>query len=264
MAAQTPYFSIIVPLFDCASYVQDLIWNIQAQTFTDFECILVDDQSTDETYSKAMLLAQDSRFRVLRTSHKKTRKDPAIPRNIGLSESIGKYICFLDADDRWLSNHLKSLYSATIKDDQIKYLFSSYYRNNGVTTVHRKHIFSFIPIRLQLLVYNPIPLSASCIRSSALKYYFPCHPHEDYLFWRLNLATDKSSRVHYIEQPSMVYNIDSLSVSGNKILSSLWLIQCYHFMGHRRMYSMIFFIIFCCIQLLFMFLDVINRSERLR
>lgn len=256
-----PYFSIIVPLFNCASIIERLVLNIQAQTFTDFECFLVDDQSTDGTYSKAKILTQDSRFRVLRTKHKKTRKDPSVPRNAGLSQSLGKYICFLDADDRWLSNHLELLYSATIKDDRISYLFTSYFRTNGRTTVHRKHILSFIPFRWHLLVYNPIPLSSSCLKASALKHFFPSHPHEDYLFWRMNLQNDKSAKIQYIEHPSMLYYISSLSVSGNKFLSCLWIAQCYRLMGHKRIPSILLFIVFCCIQSLFILLDNVNRSE---
>jgi len=258
----TPYFSIIVPLFNCASSIQDLILSIQAQTFTDYECILVDDQSTDDTYTKAKVLAEDFRFRVLKTSHKKTRRDPAVPRNAGLCESRGKYICFLDADDRWLSKHLQFLYNASFNEGKISYLFSSYFRTNGQTTVHRKLIFPFIPVHWHLAVYNPIPLSSSCIKLSALKYYFPSHPHEDYLFWRLNLANTKLSSIHYIEKPSMIYSINPMSVSGNKLLSCLWIIQCYSFMGHKKINRILLFVGFCFIQFIYMFLDKIKRPEK--
>ena len=93
-----PLFSIVVPAYNSAPFIKKCIESVLAQTCGDYELILVDDGSTDDTYSVCKNYAQlDSRIKVL---HKQNGGHTSA-RNKGLKESVGKYIFFLDSDD-WL------------------------------------------------------------------------------------------------------------------------------------------------------------------
>jgi len=91
-------FSIIVPVYNVAPYLRECLDSVVAQTFSNWECVCVDDGSTDG--SGAILdeySAKDSRFKVL---HKKNG-GVSSARNIGLDAATSDWIAFLDADDVW-------------------------------------------------------------------------------------------------------------------------------------------------------------------
>lgn len=90
-----PLVSVIVPTFNRSPYLQTALHSVFAQTLTDFELIVVDDGSTDET---ATLLdaIRDPRLRVVRHE---TNRGIATARNSGLAAASGKYIAWLDSDD---------------------------------------------------------------------------------------------------------------------------------------------------------------------
>lgn len=90
--------SIIVPIYNAARYIQECIDSILAQTFTDFELLLIDDGSIDLSGKICDIYAeQDSRVRVFH------RKNGGVSsaRNLGLDNAKGEYVIFMDADDYW-------------------------------------------------------------------------------------------------------------------------------------------------------------------
>ena len=93
--------SIVIPLYNKAPYVRRALDSIAAQTFTDFEAIVVDDGSTDDG---AAIIENypDRRFRLIRQGN----AGPGAARNAGVAQARGKFIAFLDADDEWLPNYL--------------------------------------------------------------------------------------------------------------------------------------------------------------
>ena len=99
--------SIVVPVYNAANYIEQTISMVQKQTFTDWELILVEDCSKDE--SKKVLKhvtekLQDSRIRVV---YKSKNEGAAKARNTGLMEATGRYLAFLDADDIWHDTKLE-------------------------------------------------------------------------------------------------------------------------------------------------------------
>lgn len=91
-----PSVSVIIPTRDYAQYLPDAIGSVQAQTLTTWECIVVDDGSTDSTPALLARFAEaDPRIRV----HRQRPTGVAAARNVGLAASRGKYVQFLDADD---------------------------------------------------------------------------------------------------------------------------------------------------------------------
>lgn len=109
-----PAISVIIPVYNMGPWLRDCLESVLAQTFTSFECILVDDGSTDDSpqicdhYAK-----KDDRFRVIH----KANGGLSSARNAGLDDAAGEYIAFVDSDDVILPDYLKVLYEALHQND---------------------------------------------------------------------------------------------------------------------------------------------------
>ena len=91
-----PKISVIMPVYNVERYLRECLDSVRAQTFTDWECICVDDGSTDA--SSAILdeyAAKDSRFRIFQREH----SNAGAVRNFGMTKATGDYLAFLDSDD---------------------------------------------------------------------------------------------------------------------------------------------------------------------
>lgn len=107
-----PTVSIITPTYNRASTLPNAIKSIQEQTYSDYEHIIVDDGSTDETESVVQSF-NDSRIRYISLG---TNQGANVARNKGIDESKGEYIAFLDSDDRF---HRKKLEICTKKLNEL-------------------------------------------------------------------------------------------------------------------------------------------------
>jgi glycosyltransferase involved in cell wall biosynthesis len=103
-----PYFSIVIPVFNKEKFVAKTIKSVLAQAFSDFEIIVVDDGSTDESEAK-ILEINDNRIRY----YSKKNEGVAVARNFGVDKATSDYVCFLDADDYWYPDFLKTMYQHT-------------------------------------------------------------------------------------------------------------------------------------------------------
>lgn len=91
--------SIIMPSYNCEKYVEQTIRSVQAQTYTNWEILFVDDCSMDDTVHKVQLmLEKDSRIKLFQN---KFNSGAAVSRNNALREAKGRWIAFLDSDDLW-------------------------------------------------------------------------------------------------------------------------------------------------------------------
>ena len=92
--------SIVVPVYNAANYIENTIEMVCRQTYKDWELILVDDASRDESAQiiESYIKNQGKRIRLIR---KKVNQGAAEARNTGIDASSGRYIAFLDADDVW-------------------------------------------------------------------------------------------------------------------------------------------------------------------
>lgn len=103
-----PYFSIIIPTFNRAHLLPKAIKSVLAQSFGDWELIVVDDGSTDTTNELVTEFAdQDARIQY----HWQENKELNGARNQGIQLATGQYVGFLDDDDLYLPNHLSTLHS---------------------------------------------------------------------------------------------------------------------------------------------------------
>ena len=104
---QTPAISVIVPAHDVARYIDQALQSLSAQTFADFEVLVVDDGSTDGTREFVeAFCSQDARF----TAVLQEGQGVSAARNAGLDMAHGKYVAFLDGDDLYLPNTLELLH----------------------------------------------------------------------------------------------------------------------------------------------------------
>lgn len=99
--------SVIVPVYNVENYIEDMLLSVRKQTFQDFEVLLINDGSTDD--SQRIIdgfCREDKRFR----SFKKTNGGVASARNLGIEKAEGRYVAFYDPDDYIPSNSLEKMY----------------------------------------------------------------------------------------------------------------------------------------------------------
>ncbi|MBR2775398.1 MAG: glycosyltransferase family 2 protein [Selenomonadaceae bacterium] len=91
--------SVIIPLYDAEKYIRQCLISVLASKFTDYEVLVVNDCSTDNSVEevKKLLPHFDGRLKILST--KKNSGGAGIPRNVGIKNAVGKYITFVDNDD---------------------------------------------------------------------------------------------------------------------------------------------------------------------
>lgn len=112
---KTPLFSIIIPLYNKEQYLGACLKSVQDQSEHSWECLIINDGSTDDSESVARKFEkQDGRFKVLNQKN----SGPSVARNYGIKESKGKLIHFLDADDYYPSlNTLESIGTIYTKEN---------------------------------------------------------------------------------------------------------------------------------------------------
>lgn len=102
-----PTVSIIIPNHNYARYIGDAIRSVSAQTICDWECIIIDDASTDNSVTIIKQhIKSDKRFKLIEL---KTKSGVSVARNAGLDAARGEYIAFLDADDCYTDIALETL-----------------------------------------------------------------------------------------------------------------------------------------------------------
>jgi glycosyltransferase involved in cell wall biosynthesis len=105
-----PSISIVVPLYNKAPFVARCVASIRAQTFADFEVLVVDDGSTDSSYDDFRReSAHDPRFRVLRQANGGVSR----ARNAGIEQARSALVAFLDADDEWHPGYLDAIVASS-------------------------------------------------------------------------------------------------------------------------------------------------------
>ena len=115
-----PFFSVIICTFERASLLPRALDSLLIQTETDWEAIIVDDGSTDETAGIMRdYAARDSRIHCC--SHEYNR-GLSVARNSGVEKSCGRFVTFLDSDDEYANDHLASRKALLAKDDTVRFL----------------------------------------------------------------------------------------------------------------------------------------------
>ena len=117
--------SIITPAYNCGKYIGEAIESVQAQTYPNWEMLIVDDCSTDDTEAVvARYMQGDSRIKYFKMP---TNSGPALARNEAISRAQGQYIAFLDGDDLWEPHKLRT---------QLKFMRKNHYAFTATSYEH--------------------------------------------------------------------------------------------------------------------------------
>lgn len=116
-------FSVIVPVYNKAPYVEKALKSVLSQTFSDYELIVVNDGSTDNSLS----VIRDTLFGVSSIIINQDNAGVSVARNRGVNSSSGEYLCFLDADDWWEPNFLERMNTFVDEYPEAQLFASNYY-----------------------------------------------------------------------------------------------------------------------------------------
>jgi glycosyltransferase involved in cell wall biosynthesis len=235
--------SIITPCFNAARYIVEGIQSVRAQTYLNWEMLIVDDCSTDNSISIiSEYVKKDNRIKLYKTERQSG--SPVLPRNIGIQNAQGRYIAFLDSDDVWLPKKLER--QIKLFDSKDTAVVFSYYEKISEGGGRGNRIISSpdIVTYKRLLKGNCIGnLTAMYDTSKTGKIFFPSIGHEDYALW-LDIL-----RVGYIARNTKtveaLYRTRKNSVSTNKIIASRWMWNIYYqYLRFSFFKSLCYFIIY--------------------
>lgn len=215
-----PCFTVVIPTYNRKEILYKALDSVLNQSFTDFEVIIVDNGSTDSTEEWICTNYEDQRIRYI---YQKASGTPASPRNNGIINAIGKWVCFLDSDDLWNFNKLE-IVNKMIK----RYKDTDVFCHNEALVIMGQEsdkILKYGPYtnnfyKELLIEGNKLSPSATCVRRSFLinnqllfnessKYVIV----EDYDLW-LRLA-NKKAKFNFINVCLGKYIIDDNNLSSN-------------------------------------------------
>tara|TARA_Y100000816_G_scaffold290263_1_gene278526 strand:- start:837 stop:1760 length:924 start_codon:yes stop_codon:yes gene_type:complete len=214
-----PFFSVIIPTFNHASFLEKALRSVFQQSFKNFEVLVIDNHSIDHT-SKVV-----NSFKGIK--YKKIHNQGVIAksRNLGIKHSKGEWIAFLDADDYWLKNKLKNVYKLIKERKFFDLLCHSEWILN--LNNNQKKLWCYGPYTKNfykdLLIYgNRISTSASVVNSNFIKgknILFDEKKNyvtsEDYSFF-LNIAKNNGV-FSFLNKPLGFHTFHSKSASSNQL-----------------------------------------------
>ncbi len=234
-----PEISIIIPTYNNGKIIADSINSILNQSFKDFEIIVVDDGSTDNTKE---VLKPFIDKKLIKYFHNKKNQGPGAARNKGILASKGKYIAFLDSDDFLLKDSLYIRYNFLEKFKDIPFVFSDYdlmYQNYTINSRLKEVSFLQFIEDYKLIVKNdnsyyilksdfynlyfnfsPLPIWTGTVmlRKEILDYvglFNVNYSHaEDLDLW---LRIMKKYQIGYIDKPLAVYNKPGSYLTKNNV-----------------------------------------------
>jgi glycosyltransferase involved in cell wall biosynthesis len=122
-AMPAPAVSVILPCFERLRFLRSAVASVFAQTFSDWELVIVDDGSGSQVQAYLLEVAADPRVRTLRLAHS---GNPAAVRNAGLRSAQGEYVAFIDSDDVWLPRKLEVQVASLRRREQCRWGYAAY------------------------------------------------------------------------------------------------------------------------------------------
>lgn len=223
-----PLVSVILPVYNAEDYVQDAIQSILNQTFTDFELIILNDGSTDQSEFK-ILQFSDSRIRYIKNE---VNLKLISTLNLGLKMALGKYIARIDADDIALPQRFARQVDFLEKNFDYG-IVGSFAETFGNKSEVLKYAEEDEDIRYAFITHNPFIHSTVMIRSiilhkNNLKYSHDQLHVEDYALWIDILEVSKAKILSEILIKYRVHNQQISEVYSIKQLSNTYNVQSYY------------------------------------
>ncbi len=179
-----PFFSVIIPTYNRQPLLKVAVESVLEQNFTDFELLIIDDGSTDAT-GKYLSSIHDQRVRFFHQNN----RGPAAARNLGIKNTHGKFICFLDSDDRFRIEKLAKTHEFIHRYPTYRVFHTEeiWYRNGCFLAQHKKHKKPDGNIFQEALKICSISISTACIKKDVFAqigiFDEQLPACEDYEFW---------------------------------------------------------------------------------
>lgn len=207
--------SIITPAYNASRFLSDTIASVQAQTFTDWEMIIVDDCSEDNTYELACSFAEkDKRVKVIR---REKNGGVAAARNTALDAATGDFIAFLDSDDLWMPNKLEKQISFMEKHDYV--LTYTMYQKFQAGTGQLGKIIKVPPKMTYKSIYRNTSIACLTVivnRKKVGRFHMPLISHtEDNCTWQEILS--RGYMAYGLNENLALYREGNISLTNNKI-----------------------------------------------
>lgn len=211
--------SVVIPLYNKEQSIASTLQTVLNQTYQDFEIVIVDDGSTDRSVEKVKRIL-DPRIRLIHQSN----AGVSAARNRGIEEAKGEYIAFLDADDEWKSDYLKTQYKLTQKYPECS-VFACNYEFKDIQRKVTPTIIRKLPFKGEDGILSNYFEVASCshppicsitimVKKNAIQSIggFPVgiKSGEDLLTWA-RLAVN--GKIAYAKQAYAVFNVEGYSIS---------------------------------------------------
>lgn len=211
--------SIITPMYNASAFIAEAIESVMRQTYTNWEMIIADDCSSDDSFDIASLYSEkDTRITVVKTS--KNSGCPAGARNRCIGEAKGQYMAFLDADDIWEQTKLEKQI-ACLQNKEIALVYSYY---NKFTNSKNESRIVYAPDETTYteLLYGSVIgcLTAIYDVSKVGRREFETAHHEDFILWLSILK--EGYRAICVPEVLAHYRVGKNSVSSNKLKSAKW------------------------------------------
>lgn len=210
-----PLVSIVTPCYNSANYIAETLLAVKNQKFQDWEMIIVDDVSKDDSVQVILDTIQgDSRFKLIELNE---NGGAAKARNKGIEVASGRYIAFLDSDDIWMENYLENALKF-MQNHQYEFIYSSYERRDEEMKPMLSDFIVPKQVTFKDLLYNCAIFTSTVIYDTQRvgKFYYPIvDKREDHALYFEMLK--KIPVAYGILDPQYVhYRIRSNSYSRNK------------------------------------------------
>lgn len=217
--------SIITPVYNSEKFLANNIASVQAQTYTNWEHILVDDCSTDDSVKIIEEYASlDNRVKLIKLSK---NSGAGVARNTAIEVAKGKFIAFLDADDYWHKDKLNKQIAYMLHHD-CSFSYTQYYIVEGKSEpkylVQSPDIVSYKSILKNGYIGC---LTAIYDAEKIGKHYMPVvRKRQDWLLW-INILK-KIGHAYGIQEPLAYYRVGNKSLSNNKFRLLKYNFNVYH------------------------------------
>lgn len=250
--------SIVMPAYNAEKTISQSIESVLGQIYQNWELLIVNDCSTDNTESIVVSYLQDSRIKLINNER---NTGVAQSRNTAIESSIGRYIAFLDSDDMWTNTKLISQIEFMVKNDYY-FTCTSYEvidEQGGMTNKYLS-VPTVITYESMLRGSKIGCLTVMIDTSVTGKFNMPSIKHEDYVTW-LNLIK-KFGPAHGLNKMYAYYRVFDGSLSSNKLQTSKWQYQIYReYYGYSFIRSAHYFINYA-INGLFKYNKMRTKRER--
>ena len=204
--------SIIMAAYNAEKTIDAAIRSVLAQTYQNWELIVVDDCAKDNTVAVVNTFT-DPRIRLV---HNPKNSGVSYTRHHGVEESKGEWIAILDSDDAWAPEKLeKQAALQKQKNAQLMFTASAFMDAEGKSIPWILHAPAEIGYR-QLLKQNLVSNSSTLVRKSLYQQHYVMGDgmHEDFACWINILRTGE--KAYGVDEPLLIYRVSSSSKSGNK------------------------------------------------